>query len=241
MYKKLIILLFVLTINNISAQFWKEKISGNGQIITDIRDVGYYDKIYVTGSFEVKITGNEAGKIKIVSDENLIPVIETYTRSGGLIIKINNDFELRRFHKLYVEVPADYLSKIVLTGSGTIYNETPFDWKNIKLSVTGSGEMDIKTNISHLTATVTGSGEINLTGNAKMLEVNLLGSGTINAKKLPAYEAICKLTGSGDIYVVAKEKLNAKILGNGDIIYYNEPKFIKTKTFGSGEIILRKL
>jgi len=238
---KNILLLSILFINGINAQFWKEKVFGNGRIVTETRNVGYYDKILVTGAFDVKIINGDAGEIKIISDENLINLIETYTRSGKLIIKINSDFEVREYNRLYVEVPADYLSKISLTGSGHIYNETPFDWKNIKLYLTGSGEIDLDTSIAHLNALLTGSGEINLSGKAEILEANMTGSGVINAKNLTAREVICKLTGSGDIYLIAKEKLDAKVFGSGDVYYYGEPEYLKTKTFGSGDIIYREL
>ena len=235
------LIIFVWSITNIQAQFWTKKLSGNGQISTEIRKVDSYDKITVTGAFKVKIVKGEPGKLKVTADENLLPYIETYTKGSKLIIRVHPEFSIRRYSKLFVEVPADYLSRITLTGSGKVFNEQAFDWNNLKLVLTGSGTMDITSQVKHLEATLTGSGNMDLSGKADSAEYLLTGSGNINAKNLDAQKVKATLTGSGDIYLRAIERLNARIMGSGDIFYYGEPQNLKSKTFGSGDIIFKRL
>jgi len=239
--KKIFLLLLLGSFTITNAQFWTEKISGNGHVVTEEREVGAFDKLTVTGAFNVKVVRGNSGIIKVTADENLLNIIETYTKSGGLTIRINRDFNLRRYTKLYVEVPAEYLSKIILTGSGKVYNDFPFDWNNIKLTLTGSGEMQFDLNIKHIKATLTGSGDIILSGKSETAKFTLTGSGEIDARHLVAGEAEAVLTGSGDIHLQAIEFLEAKIFGSGDIYYYGEPERLKSKSFGSGNINLRRL
>jgi len=238
--KKQIILsiLIFLSINYASAQFWKTKISGNGDVVTEQRQVSNFDKLSVTGAFQVKIVKG-SGKLTLKADSNLMNIIETYVKSGKLVIRINPDFSLRKYTRLLVEVPSDYLSKIVLTGSGHIYNEEVFSWKNIKLVLTGSGEMDFITNILHLDVVITGSGDIKLQGQADLLEATLTGSGELLAKSIEVADAKITVTGSGEAYIKCRNHLSVKLFGSGDVYYFGEPQFLKSKIFGSGAVHLK--
>lgn len=235
----LFILLFA-GISSVQAQFWTKKVSGNREITTETRNVGDYDKISITGSFKVKIVPGNPGSIKITADENLLEYIETYTKGSKLVIRVNSKFSITHYAKLDVEVPVDYLSQIWLTGSGEVYNLQTFDWKNLVLSLTGSGKLDIKTGVNHLTAKLIGSGDIILTGEAETAKYSLTGSGLISAKDLEVQQVEANLTGSGEIRLRAIQKLNARVMGNGDIYYYGEPDILKTKTLGSGDITLKR-
>ena len=238
--KKQIILsiLVFLSINYASAQFWKTKISGNGQVISEQRQVNNFDKLSVTGPFNVKISPGK-DQLLIKADENLMNIIETYVKSGKLVIRINPDFSLKKYTQLSVEVSVDYLSKIVLTGSGKIYNTSAFSWKNLKLTLTGSGEMDFLTEVPHLDVILTGSGIIKLQGQADLLEATLTGSGELLAKAIEVADADITVTGSGETYIKCKNHLNIKLFGSGDVYYFGEPQFLKTKIFGSGGVHLR--
>ncbi len=239
--KKTLLLILLWSVTYTQAQFWKKKISGNGQVTTETRKVSSYDKITVTGAFKVKIVPGEPGIIKVTADENLLEYIETYTKGSKLVIRVNPEFTIRHYSKLAVEVPADYLSRITLTGSGKVFNQSAFDWNNLKLVMTGSGKMEIDSEVKHLEATLTGSGNIDLSGKTDTAEYVLTGSGDINAKNLAAQEVKATLTGSGNIYLQAIKRLNARIMGSGDVIYYGEPENLKSKTFGSGDIIFKRL
>jgi hypothetical protein len=241
MKKTMIYFIIILLHQNISAQFWKEKISGNGNVVEKTRSIDFFDKISVTGAFEVKIYNGKSGKITIRSDENLIDIIETYTKSGKLIIRINPDFDLRKYKVLYLEVPVEYLTQINLTGSGHIFNDFDFDGKNLQVNLTGSGEIFLSSRVNHTKLNLTGSGQIKIDGKTELLEAKLTGSGDIEAKNLTAQECEAKLTGSGNMDITVVKKLEAKLSGSGIIYYYGEPDFLKTKSFGSGDIIYRKL
>lgn len=240
--RQITLFFFLLTgMVNLHAQFWTEKVSGNRQITTETRHIGGYDKVSITGAFKVKIVPGTPGKIQVTADENLLEYIETYTKGSRLVIRVNPDFSISHYTKLDVVVPADYLSQISLTGSGEVFNTKVFDWKNIKLYLTGSGKIDVKTGIDHVYASLVGSGDILLSGEAETAEYSLTGSGLISAKELKAQEVKATLTGSGDIRLRAVEKLNARVMGSGDIYYYGEPDILKTNNLGSGDIIFKRL
>jgi len=239
--KKITLLLLIIFSQSGYGQFWftKEKLYGDKNVVTEIRRMSSYDKISVTGPYRVKIVSGNIHEVKVSADENLMQAIDIFVKSGRLIIRIHPDFNIQKYTRLDIEVPADYLSDIRLTGSGEIYGAYVLDWNNLKLNITGSGDMDFETNIKNITASLTGSGEIKLEGKTENLKLNLTGSGEIDAKNLEAVDADVHLTGSGDIRVKAYRHLNIKLLGTGNVYYYEEPEYLKTKSLGSGEVIFK--
>ncbi len=241
--KKTVLILFIITGQISNGQFWniKEKVNGNKHVITETRKMTNYDKLSVTGPYQVKIVSGNNHEVKITADENLMQAIDIYVKAGRLVIRTHPDFNIKKYTRLDVEVSAKYLSDIKLTGSGEVYNNYTFNWKNLKLSVTGSGNIDFDINVNHISAFVIGSGDTKLKGKAENLKINIAGSGNVDAKNLSTTNADIQITGSGDVYVKVQEKLNIKIFGSGNVYYYGEPEYLKTKSLGSGEIIFREL
>ena len=85
--KKLIILSFILLASiQINAQRKKNFIKGNGNVTEQTREVGSYDGIVVSGSFEVKLYAGNEGSIKVEAESNLLEYIETIVKDGKLHI-----------------------------------------------------------------------------------------------------------------------------------------------------------
>jgi len=238
--KKILSIILLVSLTSIQAQFWKDDIRGNGKIVTRERTIDSFDKLYVTGSFEVELLPGNPGKLQVTTDENLLQVIETYVKGGKLYIKINSKFNLRRYTKLHISLPTQALEKISVTGSATIFAKNTLDWQFVKLSILGGGNMDFSINSTKISVSVTGSGSVTLEGKTKNSYYKVTGSGSVIAKNITSQYAKASVTGSGEITLQAPtDKIDASVTGSGTIYYYGEPEIINSKTLGSGSIIQR--
>ncbi len=235
MKKIALIYLFLLGIST-NAQFWYNSVRGNGNVITETRKISDFNKVTVTGSFHVHIFHGKTGDIKIETDENIMPLIETYTKGDELVIRFKKKTNIRKTTKLNVSLPVSKLSKIKITGSGYVKSNETFEQNKIYLTVTGSGDIALKFKLNELYALVTGSGRISLKGKTNEANYRVTGSGDIDAKQINSSSVEAKVTGSGDISAHANREIIAKVTGSGDIYYYGNPKRIKTKVLGSGSI-----
>ena len=77
-------------------------------------------------------------------------------------------------------------------------------------------------------------------GSAKGVGVKISGSGYIDCRGLMADEADAKISGSGSVYIGAKESLEAKISGSGNVYYSGNPKNVEAKVAGSGKVVKQK-
>jgi len=127
-------------------------------------------------------------------------------------------------------------------GSGDL-RAVRIDVRELEATVSGSGDMFIK----ELRADdgefiVTGSGDLVVTegGRVDRLEANVVGAGDIDLDEVGSRVAEVNVIGSGTATIgIVDEKLNASVLGSGDIRYRGEPE-VDEVALGSGEIRERK-
>lgn len=228
-------LLFVFTTAN--AQWWsKDKIKGNGEVVTKSRSIGNYDGVELVGSMNVVLIAGNEGELKIEAESNLQEYIETEVRNNVLKISTDEDVNIHPTKEIKITVPFRDLSEVSLTGSGDIWNEDQIKSDDFKMQVTGSGDIMLNLDVQDLEGQITGSGDIKIKGAARNFECKVTGSGDFKAFDLRADNVEARISGSGDIQVTATQSLKASIGGSGDIVYKGNPKKEDFKTSGSGSV-----
>ena len=219
MKKAIILLTLVMCSSTMNAQWWgSKKVNGNGNMVTDTRNTSSYDEVTLVGSIDVQIIPGTEGKLKVEAESNLQEYILTEVKDGKLKISVEKDVSLNpsRNMTIRVTVPVETINSLYLTGSGDISNTGILKAKELKIGVTGSGDIDLNVEARELWGSITGSGDIRLNGKAQDFK--------------------CKVTGSGDFQVYASRSLKARVSGSGDISYKGNPEKQDFKTAGSGDI-----
>ncbi len=219
-----------------NAQFFQKKIKGNGDVETINRSLGDYDKIAVGGDFRVELVKGAEGTITIKADENLLEFIETEVKNGNLAIKVKKGYQIRSKKNIEITIPFEEIEGVSLAGSGTIRTNDEIKSNDLKLSLAGSGNMDLTISSKDLDTNIAGSGNIKLTGNTNEFKCSIAGSGNLNGYNLKATITTVSIAGSGNIKVDALTEIHAKIAGSGNVIYTGNPEIVKSKSAGSGSV-----
>lgn len=240
MKKVIILLCFVLMgTTNMNAQWWGgKKVDGNGKMVTDTRSTSSYDAIALVGSIDVQIVPGTEGKLKVEAESNLQKYILTEVKDGKLKISVEKDVSLNpsRNMSIKVTVPVETINSLSVTGSGDVSNTGVLKANELKIGVTGSGDINLAIEAKELWGAITGSGDIQLTGKAQEFSCKVTGSGDFMAYNLSAESVEASVSGSGDIQVTASQSLKARVSGSGDISYRGNPEKQDFKTSGSGDI-----
>lgn len=225
----------------VNAQNWfgNKKIKGNGKVVTVTRTTSDYDGVSAGGSFDVILVKGKEGKITIKGEENIIPYIETEVSGNTLKIKYKRNTNIRTTKRLTVTVTFESIESVALGGSGNVSSKALIKATDFKVSLGGSGNITVKVDADNVKASIGGSGNINLEGRSNELTCSIAGSGSIRAYGLETDEVNATVAGSGSIKTTVKSKINAKLVGSGSIYYKGNPKNIKSKSVGSGDIIDR--
>ncbi|MEC5166768.1 hypothetical protein RCH18_002517 [Flavobacterium sp. PL11] len=218
--------------------FSNQKIKGNGNFISEQRVTKSYEKIDVTGFFDVELVAGKEGTITVKGEENLVPLIkiEVVNQVLKIFTEKNKYISTSKGKGIVIVIPIENINNVSLTGSGDIVGKTTIKSENFSVQLTGSGDIDLKIEANSVNVLLTGSGDINLSGNTESINSDLKGSGDIDAGKLTSKNANVTVSGSGDNAVNCTETIYARVTGSGEIKYTGNPNKKDTKVSGSGSI-----
>lgn len=192
-------------------------VKGSGILKHEDRSVDYFDRIDISGYYEVRITQGSHNSFKIIGDDNLLPLVKSEIDGNTLRIWNKKNISPRRHIK--IDIVTEDLESISSSGASKILLK---DFKGDELTIEGSG-----------------AGSFKLSGEVETLNVELSGAVNLRAEDLVAKEVNVELSGASDADVYAKESLRAEISGVGNIEYAGNPKNIKKSISGLGSITQR--
>ncbi len=228
------VLLFILTFS--FGTSYAQKIKGNGKIINKTRNVGSFDAVGVSGSFDVFLVAGDEGKLNISVEENLEPYLITEVNNGNLKIKWKNGVNIRTSAKTTVTVHFKNINSLAMAGSGDIVGKDKIKGNSLDVAVAGSGDIKVDMDVEQLDAAISGSGDIELSGKATDFEAAVSGSGDVDAYDLKTEKAELKISGSGSIRVSVEKEIVARVSGSGNIKYKGQPRIEDIKVSGSGNV-----
>ncbi|PID67994.1 MAG: DUF2807 domain-containing protein [Flavobacteriia bacterium] len=222
-----IILVALLTTISVQAQwFGNKRVKGNGQLRTIEKTVSAYDDIAVSGSFDVQLFKGKEGDLTISIEENLVEYLDISMSGETLSIGWEKGVNISHKKPIKVRVPVENVKALVLSGSGDISSDETLTFDDLKLVVTGSGDMNIPLEAKALDIKVTGSGDVKVSGSISKGNYVLTGSGSILSADCKAKDVYTKLSGSGTVKLCASKNLTAKLTGSGSILYVGKPFFV---------------
>jgi len=183
--------------------FGYKHIEGNGNIITQSRNVGKATKVKLAGSFDVALTPGTQTRVEVVGDDNILPFIITEEQDGFLVVKTKNHLSYSSTEGIKIKVTTPTLENIQLAGSGNITGQGKFVGSDkLILKIAGSGDIKLEVNTPTIEADIAGSGSIRLTGETKEETIKIAGVGDYLTEGLMAETANIRIAGSGDVKVL---------------------------------------
>jgi hypothetical protein len=209
-------------------------VKGQGPVISEDRTTPSFEEVSVSIPADVYIYQGHDEGITIEAQGNVLDVIETEVRNHELKLKFENGVNVKRFEPIKIFITTNDINEISVSGSGNVYNETPIITSELRIQISGSGNVDLHDIDTPLVdAKISGSGKIYLSGYCEDMYLQISGSGNIHAFDLMSETADVEISGSGKAEITATDYLNAQISGSGSIYYKGHPD-IDTRISGSG-------
>lgn len=212
------------------------RVKGSGNVINASRTVSSFEKVSVSGSFDVYLVKGKEGKIDIKIEDNLLDYLVTEVDDGKLKIKWKKGTSINTRKGVVLTVYFEDINAIGLSGSGDIVAKDIIKSDNFKVAVSGSGDIEFEIEANTLGASVSGSGDLDLKGKVNEFTAAVAGSGDISAYNLSSDKADLKVSGSGSMTLTVNKELKAKVAGSGDIRYKGSPRIEDIKVSGSGNV-----
>jgi hypothetical protein len=234
---KKIAVVFSIALVGLTACFWHgHRVKGNGHMTTETKQFGDIKGVELHSSFDVYLIQGTPAGVKIEAEENIIPHIDMHIYNDVLNIESEDNIWLQPRKRVKIYVTSPVFNTIKSSGSGNIKSETKItNDDKLKVSASGSGDINIEVDAPEITAHVSGSGGVELAGETKKIYGDVSGSGNIKALNLMAEESKLNISGSGNVQVYSSVKLEANVSGSGDV-RYKGPAQTSTNISGSGSV-----
>ena len=209
--KKYYLLSFLLTIPLLfSCSF--NGIRGNGNIVNEEREISQFNKIDVSGRFDVDIEVGKSVSLVITAEDNLLKYIKTKVRNNTLIITTKENLHPR--DDLVLKITTPKLNEIDCSGANDL---TIANVKTDKFSIDLSG-----------------AGSIEINGKAKKFYIDISGAADLDASEFIVEDVKIDISGAASADVYASKSLYAEVSGASSIKLYGNAEDVKTDISGIG-------
>lgn len=209
--------------------------TGSGNIVSEIRNPGNFNKVSVGGSFEVEVKKGNDTRVEVEADDNIIKFIVTRVEDNTLKIYMKDNFSFSNVH-MKVMITAPLINSIKASGSAEVEVLDKLAGSG-KLSFKASSSSSIKAEVDapEIETDASSSATINLTGRTKSHKSEASSSADIRAFGLLSESVTARVSSSANIQVFASVNINARASSSGSIEYKGAAAVSKSES-SSGSV-----
>ncbi|MEI6899473.1 MAG: head GIN domain-containing protein, partial [Bacteroidota bacterium] len=149
---------------------------GSGNVTKQERKVSSFDRIDVSGAYDVFITQGDVQSVFVEADDNLLPLIKTEVNGSTLSIENRKSIHNPKCLKVYITVKE--LKKIEMSGAVDLTTEGKFTENELEIEISGATNAKLDLAVQKLGVSCSGGCKLNLKGMANSF--NLDGSGAVD-------------------------------------------------------------
>lgn len=220
-----------------SCMFGGKRVKGDGNIKTEHRNVNPFEEVQVSGAISLFLSQGEFKPVQLESDQNLLQYIELVQQGDRLEIRTRSGFNLDPTNEIKVYLTAPQYRKVDVSGACNITSATKLVSDNdLEVEMSGASKMVLDVDLPQIKTSLSGSGEINLKGETKKLIIEMSGAAEAHCFELLSEETSVNISGAGSADVYASQKLDVDVSGAGNVKYKGEVKNITQKVSGAGGV-----
>lgn len=212
-----------------------ETVHGNGNVQTEERTTGSFDRMKVSSGIDVYITQGDTESIKVTADENLLKYISTEIYNNTLTIETKawiRNAKSKEVHLVYKN-----LRDIDISSAGDVEGTNRMKTDELDLDLSSAGDLTLDLEATRININISSAGDARLSGTVDELDADLSSAGDLNAYDLLARKARVSASSAGSAKISASEEVNLNASSAGDIYYQGDPKTTTINRSSAGSII----
>ena len=206
---------------------------GNGNVITEERNVSDFNGIDISNAFEVILKQGNTEDLRVEADENLMKLIITEVKNG--ILKVYTEKRIRKPKSLKLYITFKEINYIDLSGAVELTGKGKLTFNKLELDGSGASEIDMDLTANKLIIDFSGASEIDLSGKVTKVDIDLSGAAEISAYELETDIMNLDISGAGEAKVFVNEELDVEASGAASERYKGNPN-ISTSVSGVSSI-----
>lgn len=213
--------------------FRMDCVEGTGPAISREIHLAPITGVVTEGSINVELVQGGVQHVEAEGPVAVLDLIKTEVKGGVWKVATKDCFSSDVDVLVRITLPT--LGEVGVEGSGDVRSTTPFAGERLRITVQGSGDVDLPLSYQEVDVDIQGSGDVALKGTASALNVSIAGSGGVEALELSTTRSEVEIMGSGSVSVTAIGDLHAEIMGSGSVRYRGTPQ-VSSEIHGSGSV-----
>lgn len=209
-------------------------IKGNGNVISQKRDISNFTSIDVSNGFDVIISQGNECTVEVEADENLHKVIITKVKNG--VLHVYADENIRKAKKTAIYISFKDLESLDVSGAVDLESAGVINANELYVDCSGASDVELYLQVNKLKLDVSGASDLDLEGTAAHFNADVSGASDIDAFQLHADNVSVDASGASSIDVHAVSTFEAESSGASDIRYKGDPKVNRVSTSGAGDV-----
>lgn len=201
-----------------------KRVRGNGNIRSENRSTPSFSGIEANGNVDVYYTQDSATSIKIETDEDLMPYIETYVDDHTLEIGPRDGYNLRPSGQIKVYISAPSVVHFEASGASSIRSSSKIvNDHTVSVSLSGASDANLEITSPRVEADLSGASTATLRGQTRDFDAGSSGSSRIRGFELQTENARVELSGACSADVFASVNLDLDLSGASTVHYKGNP------------------
>ena len=235
--RPLLTLLFISLLATLSAQNWnkRERIKGNGETITQDRDVSNFKGVKACCSFTVEVSKG-APSVRVEAESNLQEYILTEVSSGQLRLSYSKNVNISNHKPVRIYVTMNELDYVSASSSSTVTFKDGFRGDELEVKVSSSGKINnLEFSGNEIFLEASSSGKVDIAGSGTSIMARASSSGKISASDCKVGRAKAAVSSGGGIYLNVTDDLDADASSGGTVRYSGSPN-VDSNTSSGGSV-----
>lgn len=167
----------------------------------------------------------------------------TGIKPGDVITEVSGDYlkihmQEGRYRDRTVKVYVTYveINKLSASSASNIFAEDPIKTKQLTLSASSAGTIDIQVEVDALEASASSAADVELKGNARRVEIDASSAGEVDAYDLVAEVVVVDVSSAGSAKVSVTKDISAHASSGGSVRFKGNPERSNTNSSSGGSV-----
>jgi hypothetical protein len=201
------------------------------------RQVTGFNGVDVSGGIDLYLSSGSESVAVSASSSNVRDHIVTEVKNGILHIHLEDNWNSGIGNsKMKAYVSISKLKYLEASGGGDIYLENQITTDDLRLNLSGGGDLKGKLNASRLDINQSGGSSVDLSGSVGTLNLESSGGGSLKGFGLVTDFTTINASGGSDSELTVNKDLKVYASGGCDVKYKGTAKVSAIKTSGGGSV-----
>lgn len=188
-----------------------DDIDGSGTTVVERYDLDDFDRISVSGAFDVEVAVGEASAVSVTVDDNLVDKIDVRVTDGELQLGTQNGVSIGKA-TLRGTVQLPTLLGLEVSGASSVVVENASGPRH-SFDLSGASDVLVDGEIGDLTADIAGSSLLTVRGTAETLTLDASGSSDAKIEVDGLTTASIDASGSSDVSLLSVDTVTGDLSG----------------------------